>query len=662
MSNEKGLFEISEESFRKSNLNGKYRLSWVEDSLDYEKDTSERLATPHTRSYLGTSIKNKKIFFFCLILGAGFLIVLGKIFYLQVIQGDHYRALAEQNRVRTLPVPAERGIIYDRFNKELVQNIPSFTLSIVPADLPREAIERENILNRVATISGVSIDDIRKNVAKFKSYGYQSLVIKENLDYQSALKLYIENADLPGILIQSSSKRYYPVTDSRSSSSTLSLSHILGYLSKINDQELAAHAGEGYQLSDSIGKTGLEKTYETELRGVYGTEKIEVDARGKERNVLSIDPPTPGKNITLTIDLEAQKVLEQALTDNLALVKKTKAAAIAMNPTTGEILAMVSWPAFDNNDFSGGISTEKYKKYSENTDLPLFNRALSGTYPPGSTIKLIVSAAALQEKIISLATAFDSTGGLHVGGHYFRDWKAGGHGITNVTKAIAWSVNTFFYYVGGGYGNFTGLGADTLLSYFSKFHLNEKSGIDLPGEKAGFLPSKDWKMQQYKEPWYVGDTYNISIGQGDILVSPLRVALWTAEVAMNGRIVTPHVVSAIIDPLTKKKEVPDFPISEQSGISDTNYTIVQQGMSDCVSYGSCQLLKNLGFSAGGKTGTAQWNANYDTHAWFTSFAPLKNPQIVVTVLVEAGGEGSRAAMPIADTFLRWWGKKYLTHE
>ncbi len=658
---EKGLFEISEKKSRQFDLNGKYRHAWVEDALDYEKEVNERLATPHTRSYLGTSIRRNKIVIFCCIMGAIFLLIIGKIFYLQIIRGDHYRTLAEQNRIRTLPVPAERGIIYDRYNKELVQNIPSFTLSIIPADLPRPAPEREAILERVAGISAIPVDEIKKSVAKFNSYGYQSLVIKENLDYQSALKLYIENADLPGILIESASKRFYPVTTLASASSTPSLSHILGYLSKINDKELEAHEGEGYQLVDSIGKTGLEKEYETALRGVYGTKKIEVDARGKERNTLAIDPPNPGKNLILTIDLEAQHKLEEAVKNNLEKVKKTKAAAIAINPNTGEILAMVSWPSFDNNDFSGGISTANYEKYSTNPDLPLYNRTISGTYPPGSTIKLIVAAAALQEKIVSFDTAFNSAGGLHVGGHYFRDWKVGGHGITNVTKAIAWSVNTFFYYAGGGYGTFVGMGADTLLGYFQKFRLADSSGIDLPGERDGFIPSKAWKMERIHEPWYVGDTYNISIGQGDILVTPLRVALWTAEIATNGTIVTPHLVSKIIDPITKQNSAPTFTTSKQEGISNSNYAIVRQGMSDCVSYGSCKLLQNIGFSAGGKTGTAQWNSNRATHAWFTSFAPFNNPQIVVTVLVEEGGEGSVAAMPIADEFLAWWGKKYLTH-
>jgi penicillin-binding protein 2 len=206
------------------------------------------------------------------------------------------------------------------------------------------------------------------------------------------------------------------------------------------------------------------------------------------------------------------------------------------------------------------------------------------------------------------------------------------------------------------------MGADKLLGYFANFNLAKKSGLDLPGERAGFLPSKAWKMQEIHEPWYVGDTYNISIGQGDILVTPLRVALWTAEIATGGKIVTPHLVKAVVDPLTKKNTTPTFPVTQQEGISSANYAVVREGMRDCVNYGSCKLLQNIGFSAGGKTGTAQWNSNHATHAWFTSFAPLQNPQIVVTVLVEEGGEGSRAAMPIADDFLDWWGKKYLTHE
>ena len=251
-----------------------------------------------------------------------------------------------------------------------------------------------------------------------------------------------------------------------------------------------------------------------------------------------------------------------------------------------------------------------------------------------------------------------STGGLEIGDRMFRDWKAGGHGTTNVTRGIAWSVNTFFYYVGGGYKNFVGLGVDRIIKYMYLFNLGKKTEIDLTGEATGFVPSKDWKFKTKGEQWYVGDTYNLSIGQGDLLVTPLQVAVWTSAVANGGSVVQPHLGMHLEEPVTHNKIPLNFKKSNVP-VSAANLAIVRLGMKECVDYGSCQIMKTLPFSSGGKTGTAQWNANKDNHAWYTSFAPYDNPQIVVSILVEEGEEGSTAAQPIARDFLLWWGKKYL---
>ncbi len=412
--------------------------------------------------------------------------------------------------------------------------------------------------------------------------------------------------------------------------------------------------------TDNIGRTGLEKTYEQQLRGTYGYKKIEVDASEREQSTLAVVPPIPGKHLVLTIDKEAQQVLEHIVVKNTNQLKKQKAVAIAMSPQTGEILAMVSYPFFDNNDFSGGINSTVYQHYINDKTQPLFNRAIGGTYPPGSTLKLVVALAALQEKIISVNTSINSTGGIKVSRWFFPDWKAGGHGITNVVKAIAWSVNTFFYYVGGGYADFKGLGADVLLRYFTMFNLGQKTGIDLPSEASGFVPSKAWKKEQTNEQWFVGDTYNVSIGQGGTTVTPLQVAQWTATVANGGKIMEPHLVHSFIEPVTKQETILAPKNTKQVSVDPVNFSIVKQGMKQCVQDGSCKLLQRLPFSSGGKTGTAQWSKNFDPHGWFTSFAPYENPQIIVTVLVEEGKEGVSAAMPIAEEFLSWWGKKYLT--
>ena len=652
------LFDISEEKIQPGNLEGKYSHTWVEESFNFEAETGKQIALSQTKNYLGTSISRRNISIMLLFVAAGLALLFGKTFFLQIIKGDTYRALAEGNRIRLRPILSERGIIYDRFHNELVENVPNFSLTLIPQDLPRDTQKREAVIDKVVELSGVPRETITDLLKKYRSYSYASLVIKENLDNESALRLYIQNSQLPGISIEKGSKRKY-VSSTSTDEHNLSISHLLGYLGKLNDQEIdSLKEGHDYLPFDNIGKTGLEKTYESYLRGKYGLKKVEVNATGHEQSVLAEEPPTPGKNLILTIDLDAQKKMEELLQAMLIKTNKKRAAAIAMNPQDGSILAMVSLPAFNNNDFSGGISQTKYNEYAQNPDHPLFDRAAGGTYPSGSVIKPVIAGAALQEGVINESTAFLSTGGLQLGDRVFKDWKVGGHGITNVTKGIAWSVNTFFYYVGGGYKNFVGLGVDRIIKYLKSFGLGQKTNLDLPGEAAGFVPSKEWKQETKKETWYVGDTYNLSIGQGDLLVTPIQAAVWTAAVANGKSVVQPHLAGQLEEPLTHDKIQLEFKKYDVP-VSASNLSIVRQGMRDCVSYGSCQLLKALPFSSGGKTGTAQWNSNKDNHAWFTSFAPFDNPKIVVSILVEEGVEGSTAAQPVARDFLLWWGKKYL---
>jgi penicillin-binding protein 2 len=479
------------------------------------------------------------------------------------------------------------------------------------------------------------------------------------LDYETALKLYIENANLPGILIEKGTKRLYPNRAPDETYGTLRLSHLLGYLGKLNEDDLFSLKDKGYLSTDNLGKTGLEKSYEEILRGTYGKKKVEVDALGREQNVLAEDPPTPGKNLVLSLDVEAQVKLEKLLSTQLKITNHKKGVAVAMNPQTGEILAMVSLPTFDNNDFSGGISVAQYRKYLYDNTKPLFNRAIGGTYPSGSIVKLVVAAAALQEHLVTRTTAFLSTGGLEVGNWFFKDWQVGGHGVTNVIKALAWSVNTYFYYIGGGYNNFSGLGADKIIEYMKEFNLSKSTGIDLPGENTGFLPSKDWKQTTKNERWYVGDTYNLSIGQGDLLVTPLQAAVWTGAIANGGKIIQPRLGKYIVDTTEKTSYEIPTKIINSDFVDESNINIIREGMRECVKTGSCKLLNSLPFLAAGKTGTAQWSKKGDPHAWFTGFAPYYNPKIVITVLIEEGREGSTAAMPVATEFLRWWGAKYL---
>jgi len=647
--------------FNKSHgdLSGKYHQNWIEESFNFENNFGRQRANTQTDTYVGASLSLKKLMIFFGIFSIGILILLFRVAYLQIFQGEEYRSLAENNRIRLRPIAAERGIVYDRFQTQLVQNIPSFSLSIVPQDFPKDKIQGDKILQQITDITGVPKADMQNILDKYGSYSYESLNIKENLDYETALKLYIENANLPGILIEKGTKRLYLNRAPDETYGTLSLSHLLGYLGKLNEDDLFSLKDKGYLSTDNLGKTGLEKSYEEILRGTYGKKKVEVDALGREQNVLAEDPPTPGKNLVLSLDVEAQVKLEKLLSTQLKITNRKKGVAVAMNPQTGEILAMVSLPTFDNNDFSGGISVAQYRKYLYDNTKPLFNRAIGGTYPSGSIVKLVVAAAALQEHLVTRTTAFLSTGGLEVGNWFFKDWQAGGHGVTNVIKALAWSVNTYFYYIGGGYNNFSGLGADKIIEYMKEFNLSKSTGIDLPGENTGFLPSKEWKLEAKNERWYVGDTYNLSIGQGDLLVTPLQAAVWTGAIANGGKVIQPRLGKYIVDTTEKTSYEIPTKILNNNFVDESNINIVREGMRECVKTGSCKLLNSLPFLAAGKTGTAQWSKKGDPHAWFTGFAPYYNPKIVITVLIEEGREGSTAAMPVATEFLRWWGAKYL---
>ncbi len=637
----------------------KYSTNWVEESFSFDQPVGKQLATPQSKFFVGSSFSMKK----AIIVGAVFLcgcfLLLSRVFTIQIVSGSAYRKDAEQNRERVLPIPSERGLVYDRNGIQLTTNIPNFALALVPQDLPRQQAEREEVIQKLSKITNQTPEDIREIIEQYKSYRFESIVIEDDIDYETALRIIVEAADLPGISIQRGSKRLYAPTSSvaiayKPEEAGPAFAHLLGYVGKLSPSELETYYAKGYLPSDTIGKTGVERTYEADMRGTFGKKRVEVNAFGQEQSVLSEDPPVPGEHLILSIDANMQLALYDILQRTLTAANKTRASAIVLDPRNGEVLAMVNIPSFDNNDFSGGIDTATYKGYIENPDQPLFPRAWAGTYPSGSTLKPAIAAAALNEKVITETTSFLSNGGLRVGVWFFPDWQAGGHGITNVRKSLAWSVNTFYYYIGGGYNNFVGLGVEKIAEYLRTFGFGSKIGIDLPGEADGFIPSKQWKLDTKHEPWYIGDTYNVSIGQGDILVTPLQIANMTATIANGGTEYRPHVVKALENAVTKEER--EFaPEIVATGAAAPEYlSIIRLGMRDCVIFGSCRRLATLPVNVAGKTGTAQWNSNKANHAWFTSFAPYDHPQIVLTVLVEEGGEGSAIAAPIANDFYRWW--------
>jgi len=590
---------------------------------------------------LGLSISpiRFKITFF-LLASLCFLLIFQAI-NLQVFQGPNFRKQAEENRFQIQYLPAERGIITDRYGQILVENAPAFTLTMTIAGLPESLEKRQEIFDRVADLSGLQRADLDLLLQEYAEVPEEEVIVEKDLDYEHALLAMIEAPKLPGFSIRTSTKRRY-------NSSAVSFSHVLGYVGKINVEEFAEKKDSGYRRTDEIGKSGIEASWETILRGQPGRRLVEVDASGNETTVFSEELPVKGQTVTLAIDAELQKVVEQYLSETAANIGKSRGSVIVVDPNNGEVLALVSLPAFDSNLFAGGIDKKSYDNLSGNPNQPLFPRAVLGEFPSGSTFKPYVAAAALAEGLIAPTTSFLSTGGLSIGIWFFPDWKAGGHGVTDVKKALAESVNTFFYIIGGGLDSFTGLGVERITSYARLFGFGEKTGIDLPSEADGFLPSKEWKEEYKGERWYVGDTYHLAIGQGDLLVTPIQMAEALSVVANGGIKYTPHVVMAVDNELVFP-EGQVLPETLKNAIQ-----VVRQGMRQGVTTGSARRLNSLPITSAGKTGTAQIGGTEETHSWFTGFAPYENPEIAVVVLIEEGGEGSSTAVPVAEGIFKWW--------
>lgn len=599
--------------------------------------------------FLKKHITEKKLNFISIVVLFFLLTILGRCFQLQVVQGAHYQDLADNNRKKEIDLMSARGLIYDQQNRILTKNIPIFDANILPRDLSFDKDVRQQQIKQISEIINVDEQEIYSKIDNYPINFKYLIAIKENIEHKDALGLIIEAQQVPGLYIETRNKREYTYP--------AEFAHIMGYLGKITDKEFAEKKEKGYLLNDHIGKTGLELYYEPELRGQYGKKGVEVDSQGKITKVLYQHDPQNGHNLVLSIDAEKQKQIRQILINDLQKYNKSKAVIVLLNPQNGQILALISYPDYNINLFADGISQDDYDRLIENKDNPLFNRSIKGEYPSGSTIKPVVGAAALQEKIITDKTSYLSTGGLMLYDRwFFPDWKAGGHGSTNIYKAIAWSVNTYFYIIGGGYQDYPGLGVEGLKKYYNLFGLGAETGLDLLGENSGLVPDPAWKMKKKDEEWYIGDTYHMAIGQGDILVTPLQVANFTSVFANKGTLYQPSLVSKITDQQGQEKFITPQ-IIRQDFIDQQNINIIRQGMKQAVTSGSAAYLSNLNIEAAGKTGTAQWHPTKNNHAWFTGFAPYENPEVVITVLVEEGGEGSEIAVPIAHDILNWYFNK-----
>jgi penicillin-binding protein 2 len=592
----------------------------------------------HRTLYIGRSLPKGRFlvaqFVLVVVLGA----LIGRAAWMQVANGATYRQQSENNRLRLLPLLPRRGIVRDRQGRVLADNIPSFQVTMTPFNLPRDQGEMENVVGTASRILGLSVNDMLPLANATGSARDEESIIATQVPYEDAMRFAIAAPDLPGFQLEVAARRRYPW-----SGEIKSLSHVLGYVGRLSPDEYADKRDDGYRRSDEIGKAGLERSHETELRGILGSRTSEVDAHGRVKALVGEKDAVDGAELKLSLDLDLQRAAEQALTRGMGAAKVKRGSIIAMDPRDGSILAAVSLPAYDNNIFSGGVSSTAYQKLVTDPDQPLFPRLWAGAYPSGSTVKIVISVAALAEKVITARTSILSVGGIRIGDRFFPDWKPGGHGSVNVREAIAWSVNTFYYTIGGGFESFKPLGVERLTKWFRTFGLGSKTGVDVPGERDGLVPDPEWKEETKGERWFVGDTYNLSIGQGDLLVTPMQVAAYTSAIANGGYLVTPRFAS-------NHASTTRTPLADPGDIQT-----VRLGMRDNVTYGSGRALADMPFAIAGKTGTAQWHAEKATHAWFTSFAPFDKPEIVVTVLLEEGGEGSSVSVPVArEVLAAWW--------
>lgn len=660
---------------------GNRRLRLDGDLARHEEWTEAILPADTTGATPEGETSRRPLVLFSMVVGVALLVLTGRLFMLQVFDGQHNLALAEGNRIRERVARAPRGIIYDRNKAVLVRNQASYDVTVVSQLLARDAAERKREYEQLAALTGAAAADIaakaeadckppRTDRPACLNSPVPVLAIG-GLQREQALLLEQHSGELPGFALDVNPIREY--TDGNL------LSAFLGYTGRVSAEDL--NTNPNYGPTSLIGKLGLERQYESQLRGADGGEQTEVDALGRPVRVLASRDPVPGQDLVLSIDLGLQQVLAGAVQKQMEAAGSKRAAGVAMDPRTGEVLAAVSLPSYDNNLFSRGISNTDFQVLLKNPGQPLFNKVVSGGYPSGSIIKPFGAAAALQERIVDAHTTIVDSGSITIPNKYdpskpsvFHGWERdNGLGAVNVLTAIARSSDIFFYEVMGGFitggpADFTRyLGVTKLTEYYKKFGLGSRTGIDLPSEARGRVPTPEWKKQFSGEGWYTGDTYNISVGQGDMLVSPLQMVTAVSALANGGRLFKPHLVKQIVDGNGKVTQEVKPEIVRDGFISPDNLALVRRGMwmavNDPLGTACCRIREEVPVPVGAKTGTAETVVHDDgsdaalqgrPHAWFEAFAPFDNPRIAIVVLVEHAGEGAQYAAPAARETLAWY--------
>ena len=560
-------------------------------------------------------------------------ILIGRAGDLQIYEGDYYSELAEGNRIRIIPSMAPRGTFFDRNGELLVQNRPGFTVSLLPLTAPIS----EEVIQRLSGLIKVPADEIKTKIAAHS--GFDPIRIKADVTPDIVTIIEEQKNNYPGVVIEVQPIRDYVGRQEGA--------HTYGYVSEINDTELEKMKDKGYKSGDIIGKFGLEKIYDQELRGENGGQQVEVDVSGKPVQIIGRKDPVPGDDLVLTIDKSLQDAAEKAVDEQLQAIHANAAAAVALDPQTGEILAMVSRPAFDPNLFAHGISSKDWNALNNNPYHPMDNKAITGEYPPGSTFKIITGTAALTEGVVSPDDLIMDSG------HHWLIPKgnAGGEalGLLNFRQGMAHSDNVYFYEMGNR------LGIDRLEKYARMFGLGKKTGIDLPYEAEGLVANRRYKEKNFEDgDWYLSETFDAAIGQGFNLVTPLQAAMVMGEIAADGKRYKPHVVKRIVSPdgSTVKEVEPE--LLSTLDVKPEVIRLVQQGLHDVTTYGTAaSSFQGFPIQIAGKTGTAE-NPHGRDHGWFVAYGPFDQANIVVAVIVEQGGYGSQSAVPIGRKILEAW--------
>jgi penicillin-binding protein 2 len=580
-----------------------------------------------------------------IILRVGLLLVMAllglQLWNLQIREGPRYRDLSENNRTRTVIMEPARGLIYDRNGVLLANNVPSFTLYVSLEDVK----DRELLITQLSSLLGLEEELVRK---KLIARGNKQLPrkVKDRLTLREATLVESHRLDLPGVMVQVESQRNYP--------GGVTASHLLGYVGEVSPDQLEKPEFADLHQGSIVGQYGVEKFFDRLVRGQAGQKSIEVDAVGHEKRTVVVEEPHSGDNLYLTIDSRLQKVAETLLGDETG-------AIVALDPRTGDVLAMASRPGFDPNILSRELTPKQWAEIVQDEGRPLNNRASQGQYPPGSVFKVMMAAAALETNTVTPSTTIHCNGGYQFGRRLYHDWKAGGHGSVDLRRALVQSCDVYFYTVG------QRMGIEVMASYAHQFGLGEETGIELPSERIGIVPSEAWKRKAKNEPWLPGETISASIGQGYVNVTPLQMASLIGTVANNGVTYRPRLVQAVMDRATGELKQRLAVSSRTLKLKPGTLPLIKEALAGVVKEGTATKAQSALVTIAGKTGTAQMTAlrtgpekdipkKFRDHAWFVAFAPVDAPTIAVAVLGEHMGHGGSAAAPLAKELIETYVK------